>query len=837
MMSTTQQESPRATIRFVLCRAVGLALAGAFAPSVPAVAQSPFVTPYQGAQPELVQGVQAEGLATEKPKIRHVYLAAPDVLALVVDAQAIPLLPVQPYVPQPGDTIRRSRPQKFGKRGGEFHWGRDIMRGGKSLGSVVGPKEDHYIPARTLVGEPLNAAWAESPASYALSSQGADAQTPLAVFRKSKPQMLEWTGEGKEEGTARHEIFLKMPRALTPKQRYTLSFRGGTQFGNAVAFTFDDARLRTEAIQVTQAGYHPRQSAKVARLFQWLGSGGGVDFSGLKSFHLVDDRSGKIVFRGAIALRAPAVPGRKMAPERTDDPADTMPAAVYELDFSAFAQPGVYRVVVPGLGTSFPFRIDNTVWADAARVSARGYLSQRSGIALGLPYTTYKRPRNMHPEDGFPVYRTDPAVFFDPKLFDNTKGGNAFRRIQAAIVEDQTEPNAWGGWHDAADYDRSVLPQNHMRAVHAMLDLYESNPAYFEKLSLNIPESKNAIPDIVDEALWCMELFLRIQHPDGGVPSAVESIEHPSEPSYLLKQPTAITPPTPQTSYVYAAAAAQMSLALQKHDAARAKTYRDSAVRAMEWAANNPQVPNIYGGHEAQANLVALWMYRLTGEAKWHDEFKRTLQVLHPNGNFGDAKFGGPSAIAAYALLPVAQADGALQQQCREAVLKVADAKVAKVSRLAHGVGPERYEWDERLGQSWELVAAHRLSGDRKYLAATERLAQFALGLNPSNASYTTGIGARQVVPFNFEAHYLGVPYPEGITTYGPAPRNIWRGAVMEKELEKSGLFPAWENWPWAESYVNAALPNINEYTVGGNMANVLLSRAYVAQALDAGKP
>jgi len=369
-----------------------------------------------------------------------------------------------------------------------------------------------------------------------------------------------------------------------------------------------------------------------------------------------------------------------------------------------------------------------------------------------------------------------------------------------------------------------------------MLDLHESDPAYFEKWKLNLPESGNAIPDIVDEALWCMDLFLRIQQKDGGVPSAVESIEHPSEPSYLLKQPTAVTPPTPQTCHVYAAAAAQLSLALQRYDAARAKTYRESALRAMEWAAKNPQVPNIYGGEVPQAALATFWMYRLTGEQKWHEEFKRTLQVAHPGPDLAGTKFGGPSPVAGYALLPPGQADQALQQRCREALRKAADVKTVAVSRRTYGVGPERYEWDERLGQTWELVAAHRLTGDAKYLAAMERLAQYALGLNPINASFTTGIGSRQVVPFNFEAHYLGLPYPEGITTYGPAPRNIWRGAVMEEKLNTKGLFPAWENWPWAESYVNARLPNINEYTVGGNMANVLLTRAYVAQSLDAAR-
>ncbi|MBC8104389.1 MAG: glycoside hydrolase family 9 protein, partial [Cytophagales bacterium] len=441
-----------------------------------------------------------------------------------------------------------------------------------------------------------------------------------------------------------------------------------------------------------------------------------------------------------------------------------------------------------------------------------------------------------------PIYRTDPAIFFDTALFPPKGGGNAFKRIQASIREDQTEPNAWGGWHDAGDYDRSILPQNHMRAVHAMLDTYGSNPAYFEKLNLNLPESKNNIPDLIDEALWCTDLFLRTQQADGGVPSAVESIEHPSEPSYLLKQPTAVTPPTPDTCYVYAAAAAQMSVSLQKYDPKRARTYRGSALKAMEWAAKNPQVPNIYHSDaEVKQNLslAHLWLYRLTGDQKWHDAFKGSLKEDYPGGiaRVNSLPSNGPWSLGEYALLPKDLADEGLQSQCRLVVLATADAKVANTEKWTFGLAPQRYNWDERLGMTWDLSTAHRLTGDPKYLLAMERIAQFGLGLNPSNTSYTTGIGSRQVVPFHLDARYLGVRYPEGITTIGPSPRNVWRGSVTEKRLNTAGLFPAWENWPWAESNFNVREPVLTEHVVGGNMANVLMTRAYLAQSLSGTPP
>ncbi|MBC8134371.1 MAG: hypothetical protein H8F28_00610, partial [Fibrella sp.] len=304
-----------------------LALAGCSLPALTVLAQNTAEPAYQGMQPQLVNGVQ-DGMATGKPKIRHVYLAAPDVLAVVIDTQHLWSAPVQKYVPQPGDTIKRSGPQKYGLKGDkQFFWNRFIIRDGVQIGNLVGLKEDHYTPNYQLKGEALDTAWAENPAHFTLTS-GDDAAyraagTPSAIFRKSKPEMYEWTGKGKQEGTARHELYLKLPRPLQPGKRYTLGFAKGEQFETPVSFVFDDAKLRTEAVEVTQSGYHPRQTEKIARLFQWLGNGGGVDFAAFKNFLVVDDKTGATKFRGEITLRSAGDPARKQAPERTADVGDT----------------------------------------------------------------------------------------------------------------------------------------------------------------------------------------------------------------------------------------------------------------------------------------------------------------------------------------------------------------------------------------------------------------------------------------------------------------------------------------------------------------------------------
>lgn len=56
-----------------------------------------------------------------------------------------------------------------------------------------------------------------------------------------------------------------------------------------------------------------------------------------------------------------------------------------------------------------------------------------------------------------------------------------------------------GGWYDAGDYNKYVV--NPAFSVSMMLYSYEMNKEYFDRMVLNIPESNNNIPDILDEIM------------------------------------------------------------------------------------------------------------------------------------------------------------------------------------------------------------------------------------------------------------------------------------------------------------------------------------------------
>jgi len=814
---------------------------------LPLGAQNPANPVFQGFQPVLIRGAE-DGLATTHPKIRHVYLATPDVLAIVVDAQAIPINPFVPYVAESGDEIQPRGVMKLGAEQRETSRYRVLLRDGREIGDVIGPGDSHFLPRPEIHGSPLDTAWATRPSSYTLLSANDRAYTrpfaPVAVFRKSAPLMKEWVAQGGEQRSSRHHLFLKLPRPLTSGAIYRLDFGDASPFSAPLEFAFDDRHLRSESIHVNLLGHHPGESVKTALLYHWLGSGGDADLSSLKTFELLDDTDGRTVFNGQVRLHQTATPGKRVAIFPALQPASSeLPMTVHTLDFSAFSTPGVYRVFVPGLGSSFPFRIDAGVWTDAARVSMQAFLNHRSGIALGPPHTEFRRPRPMHPDDGFKIHRTDSARFNDPSVFTDASG-NAFKRIQYSILEETHVPEAWGGWHDAADFDRSILPQNHTFAVHAMLDLYESNPAYFAALDLNLPQADPRVPDILDEALWCLDLFLRLQQPDGSIPSAIESIEHPSAaPSYLETLPTAITPSTPQTCHLYAAAAAHMAFVLEKYDADRAAVFRASALRAMAWADANADVQNIYARADQRppaenANLAAVHLYRLTGDSRWHDLFKSTLAEIYPDEFtadtrlFMEGRYHGPRGINIYAQLPVERTVRALRENCRELLIAAGERRLKAIANwpLAMDINPSG--WGERGDQPVELIAAHRLTGDARFLNALVRVSQPSLGANPANASYTWGIGARHVVPYQIDPNRSSTPFPIGVTTYGFFPQNIWGASGAEAALGDA-LYPAWTEWPAPQSIFNIRYAPISEYAIG-LLAAPLLARAYLAQAFAA---
>ena len=366
--------------------------------------------PYHGLQPQLIEGVTALP-AVDEPLLRHVYLVDKNIVALTIDEKALIFANLKPYAPQVGDTIVM----------GDYHGLSKILeRNGREIGYICGINNNWLRPYNDLTGKPLDINWLEQPLNISFTSDNDQAFrseiNPVKVYRKTYPIRRSHVSR-RQQFSLRHEVYLVFEKSFAPGASYTIDFAAGGPLDKPVHFKFNDKRLRTEAIHVNLLGYAPAEP-KVAFLSTWLGDGGSHSYDGTTEFHLVKNTTEEIVFTGKVKLKSK---GRQPEYQVGDRNYNHNLTDVYTLDFSAFKIPGNYRVVVPGIGASFAFDIANTVWEKTAHVTMKGFLHQRSGIALGPPYTDYLRPRNMHPADEVTIHKCDVEKFFNPG--GETEGG------------------------------------------------------------------------------------------------------------------------------------------------------------------------------------------------------------------------------------------------------------------------------------------------------------------------------------------------------------------------------------------------------------------------------
>lgn len=795
------------------------------------------MSPYEGSQPELITGI-SQVPVTDAPLIRHVYLAGPKTLALIIDEKSSILSNLKPYREHPNDTIVFS---------GYHNLSKLLIRNGEAVGYICGKDGNWLRLFDQIIGENFDNSFISYSSNFVISSPDDTTYrsgiSPVSVYRKSIPynKVSFLHLSSKQLSTRQHFIYLTLPSNLTSGKHYDLNIQNyNNRMGEkSVSFVFNDEELRSEAIHVNLYGYEP-EDEKIALLSTWMGDGGALNYSEVLHFKIVNVISGITEFRGEIKSR-----------HRVDG----AEYEVCEMDFSRLQKRGSYKIVIEGIGCSFAFQINDNIWENCTRLLMKGFLHQRAGIELGPPYTDYLRPRNLHPADGQIVHKCDPEIFFGGNTAELKKSqAHIFNRIKASIISESSIPEAWGGWMDAGDYDRRM---SHFYSVRRMMYLFELNPTYFEKINFNIPESTNRIPDILNEALWCLDLFRRTQgvYEEGAVSWHVESIEHPreGEPSWLNSLPTALLPPCPEANLTYAATAAHMAILLENYDKALSLNYRESAISAMNWVLANPNAPG-YGplNPDVERLIAYINLYRLTGDELWHTRFQDGLRIIFPNGiveelsyiyeagYFTESKI---DAVAVYALMNSSKVDEDLQTVCRTALITLSDRMIEGAKENVYNVLKFNDRPLTRLvpmrSKILPVVIAHELTGDKKYTSALTKAIQYTMGLNPMNRSYISGLGKRFFTPYQHDWHAANLSMPSGIPNFGPAPppgswdliTHPWtKGRLnqLENDLE---LYPSkLEIWPYYEACFDQLwMTPINEFMVETPMGELLLLTGYLA--------
>lgn len=449
-------------------------------------------------------------------------------------------------------------------------------------------------------------------------------------------------------------------------------------------------------------------------------------------------------------------------------------------DFSAVTEPGKYYITCGSLDNSYNFEIGDSVYSDLLDDSVRMLYLQRCGTAV------------QDSDFGHPACHTGMATVY---------GTN--EKIDVS-----------GGWHDAGDYGRYVVPA--AKAVADLLYAYEANPELYSD-SIGIPESGNGTPDILDEARYELEWMKKMQRSDGGV---YHKVTCENFPGYVSpEEETAPLIVTPVSTTATADFCASMALAYEFYkdiDAAFAQDCLNCAERAWSFLEANPNLifsnpeditTGEYGdtSDKDERYWAAAQLYRATGSSK----YETALSGMAASKGLDWATVGDYGNIAILTANNISS-DSAVYTKAKSAVITQADKYAALSSGSPYGAALSKFDWGSNMSVANAgiiLSTAYKLTGEEKYFNAANAQLDYLLGTNPVGECFFTGYGT--VSPEN--------PHHRPSMATGTAMKGMLVGGV-NSNLEDSAAKAYCQDLPAAKRYVdNSESYSTNEITIYWN--------------------
>ena len=426
--------------------------------------------------------------------------------------------------------------------------------------------------------------------------------------------------------------------------------------------------------------------------------------------------------------------GKLSAPGKDSDTGDTVQAA----DFSTLKAAGNYYVEVAGVGRSWPFAIGPDVYSRAFYLAMRGFYGQRCGTAV-----------DMGPE--FAAYK-HPACHLNGE-FHESSGKQGSR------------PNL-GGWHDAGDYGRYVV--NSGISTGSLLWAYEMFPAKVGKVKLNIPETGNGTPDILNEARFNLEWMLKMQDDDGGAWHKQTSTHFsgfvmpqddtlPSEVIGTGSAPFKSTCATADLAAV-AAIAARVYAPFDKKFAAQNLA---AAKKAWQWTEKNPNVtfrnpPGIstgeYGDNDCSDERLwaAAELWRTTGDAGYNQYFLANYKGFTDLLRKPDAESWrqvAPMGLWAYAMAKPKGTDAKAAAEIRRLTTAAAQEVTKETAKNGYHVSllTKDYVWGSNgvaANYGMQLLVANSFSPNPAFVNTALDNLHYLLGRNAFSLSWVTQLGA-----------------------------------------------------------------------------------------------
>ena len=540
-----------------------------------------------------------------------------------------------------------------------------------------------------------------------------------------------------------------MRNLITKKGNYSLPFMGRV-WGGVFLGLLSTSCTSAQSIKVNQVGYYPSET-KVAVIEPTVTA---------KSF-VLKDAKGKKVWSGK-AVRTSVSPFTQKVRQ--------------VVDFSTVKTPGTYTFVAGKEEQKVV--IKENAFADVAKAAMKAFYLQRTGMPIEAKYAgAYARP----------------AAHMDDKVVVHPSAASPLRPAGTVISSSY-------GWYDAGDFNKYIV--NSGFTIGVLLQAYEINKAYADKMNLVIPESEDAVPDFLDEVMYNLKWMITMQDPyDGGVYHKLttpnfEGFEMPvncHQTRYVVQKST-------QASLDFAASLAQAARIYSAYPKYQsfAKEAVKAAERAYAWAVKNPTFyydqngnnqkysPKVNTGmYDDKASAdeffwAATELYLTTKQNSYFEQAKSFMPQSYRVPTWGEVSGLGVQQWINQSLLgkldgidfPVEKMKADLLAFCDDCMLRMPTSSF----NAPHGNRVQDFPWGSNsemcAGQGIALTYAYTLTKDHKYLSAAIADADYLLGRNATGYCFVTGFGTKQVMhPHQrlSEADGIDAPLP-GFLAGGPNP-------------------------------------------------------------------
>ncbi|KKQ28058.1 MAG: hypothetical protein US42_C0002G0013 [Candidatus Magasanikbacteria bacterium GW2011_GWC2_37_14] len=635
----------------------------------------------------------------------------------------------------------------------------------------------------------------------------------------------DYNGQNQADVVLRHTLYLTLPKELKNDQNYTVELINPTgkkyvyngtigyfsneQFSSWNLMPGKDLQI-AKAIKINQHGFSLKAKERYAYVGYWLGSGGALILPTQLNYQVYNASSKQLVSSG----------------KSTNLGSDNLSGEIlYELDLSDLNE-GNYYLEVEGIGRSLVFSVGLDSAFTAFYTAIRGLYHQRAGTALESKYTNWIHKMCLNQ-----VFETNILEDFGEKFSKNTSKNNPI--------------NISGGWFDAGDFD---LRPMHLLIVEDLTTLQEMFPNKFTDNQLNIPESGNQIPDVLDEALWGIKLWETLQESDGGVRAGVESYAHPGSSTCEGDTlPYWTYAPNRWTSYKFAGAAAHLARILENYPAGKNKAtdLKNKALKAWDWAEKQTSLGTtapVERSNEDKLNelerekmYAAGELFALTNETKYQNVFKQ----LYPTYR-GPTWFANIYSFWGYSNANGTNVDRDFQEQVKNRIIEIGNDEVEQIMENKYKNSTNfnyAIAWGSGSNSMRSIVGtamAYYFTKDQKYIDAISLNADYQLGENPLGLSWITGLGIRNPeFPLHLNSMYDQQEKPvPGLPIYGPHARD-YDGDCEPTDawgcLVYNNFYPTPKNIPALRQYAPwARMPDMNEFTVWQDMAYTSLSYGFL---------